>query len=252
MRLFFRPHRTRFALIRIIESCFLIHSAAIFDNGDLAACLIFDGLLNEPQRIHVLDLAARAKMAEITCFTEFFIGARCADRHVYIRTQIAVLHIPVTRAQIEHDLAQFRDIGRCLLWAANIGARDDLHQRDTRAVEIHERQGGIHIMDGFACVLLQVDTLNAHNPCRAIAKLDQNLAFAHDRVIQLADLIALRKVRVEIVFAVKGRKQIDFRLQTQPCAHRLGHAGLVDHRQHPWHASIHKGHVRIGFCPKFR
>ena len=70
----------------------------------------------------------------------------------------------------------------------------------------------------------------------ARAHLDQHLALAHDGVVELADLVALRQVGVEIVLAVEGRVQVDLGLEAQPGAHRLRHAGLVDDGQHARHS----------------
>ena len=68
-------------------------------------------------------------------------------------------------------------------------------------------------------------------------------ALAHDRVVQLGDLIALRQVRVEVVLAVKGREQVDVRFQAQSGAHGLRDAFLVDDGQHSGHARVHEGHT---------
>ena len=59
-------------------------------------------------------------------------------------------------------------------------------------------------MDRLASVLLHVNTLNANQTRDAFAHLNKDFTFAHNRMIQLADLIALRQVRIEIVLAVKS------------------------------------------------
>ena len=103
-----------------------------------------------------------------------------------------------------HDLAQLGDIGRRLFGAANVGAADDFHQRNAGAVEIHKGVVGIHIMHRFAGILLQVNAFNAHQTRCSISQFDEDFALSHNRVIQLADLIALWQVGVEVVFPIKG------------------------------------------------
>jgi len=226
-----------------------MHLAAILQNGDLAAGLVVDRQLNEPHRVHVLDLTPRAQMAKVLRGLIFLILPRTADRHVHVRPQVAVLHVAVAGAQIAQDLAQFGDIGRRLLGAAQVGAADDFHQGHAGAVEIDETHRRVHVMNGFAGVLFKVNPLDPHQTRDAGRQVNQHLAHSHDGMVKLADLIALRQVGVEIVLAVKGRGQVDLRLQAQPGAHRLFNAKLVDHRQHPRHRGIDEGDVRIRLGP---
>ena len=75
--------------------------------------------------------------------------------------------------------------------------------------------------------------------------IDDDFALADDRRFVLADLVALRQIRIEIILAVEHRLQIDLGLQPEPGAHRLPHAFLVDHRQHAGHGGIDQRDVRI-------
>ncbi len=183
MGLFLGAHGARLALVGVEQAGFLHHLAAIFQNGDLAARLVFDCLLDETHRVHVLDLAARAQMGEILAFHVAFVIARAADRHVHVGAQVAVLHVAVAGAQIPQDLAQLDDIGRGLFGAADIGTRDDLHQGNAGAVEIDKAHVRVHVVDRLAGILFQMDAFDAHAPRGALAHLDQNLAFAHDGVV---------------------------------------------------------------------
>ena len=105
-------------------------------------------------------------------------------------------------------------------------------------------------MDGFTGILFHVDTLDTHEPRRPIAHFHQHLTFAHDRVVKLRDLIALRQVGVEIVLAVKSGIQVDPRLETQPRAHRLFYTEFIDHGQHAGHGCINKSHIRVRLGPE--
>ena len=185
-------------------------------------------------------------MGEILRFLILLVLTRAADRDVDVCAQVAVLHVAVTGAKVTHDLAQLGDIGGGFLGATDVRARDDFHQAHAGAVQVHKRHRRVHVVDRLAGVLFHVDALNPHHACSTIAKLHQHFAFAHDGVIELRDLIALRQVGVEIVLAVKGGPEVDVCLEAKARAHRLFDAIFVDHRQHAGHRRIHKGHVRVG------
>jgi hypothetical protein len=191
-------------------------------------------------------------MGEIAGLAVFLIGAGLADRDVDVGAQVAVLHVAVAGAEVEHDEPQLGDVGGGFLGAADVGAGDDLHQRDAGAVEVDEGHGGVHVVDGFARVLFQVDAFDADHARRAVAHLDQHFALAHDGVVELADLVALRQVGVEVVLAVEGGVQVDLCLQAQPRATGLFHAEFVDDGQHAGHARVDEGHVGIGLGPELR
>ena len=62
----------------------------------------------------------------------------------------------------------------------------------------------VHIVDRLPGILLKVDALHAHHAGNAGTHINKDFAFADNRVIKLADLIALRQVGVKVVFAVKS------------------------------------------------
>ena len=87
--------------------------------ADLPARLVLDRLPDEADGVDVLDLAARAERL-----------AGPAHRDVDVGAQAALLHVAVAGAEIAQDGAQLGHIGLRLLGRAQIGLRDDLHQRD--------------------------------------------------------------------------------------------------------------------------
>ncbi len=104
MRVFLGAHGTRLALAGIEQASFLIDDTAVFENGDLAARLIFDGLADEADGVDVLDLAARA---------ETFAGTAHGD--VDVGAHRAFVHVAVAGAEITHDGPQLGEIGLCLI-----------------------------------------------------------------------------------------------------------------------------------------
>src|ERR1700760_3243477 len=83
-------------------------------------------------------------------------------------------------------------------------------------------------------------------------EFDRDLALAHDRRLVLADLIALRQIRIEVVLAVEPRAQIDLRIEAETAAHRLADALLVDHGQHAWHRRVDQRDMRVRLAAKLR
>ena len=83
---------------------------------------------------------------------------------------------------------------------------------------------GMLVVHGFAGILLQMQAGDADMLDRAVLQLDLDIAGADDGMLELADLVAVRQVGVEIVLAVEAREHVDLRLQPQPGAHGLGHA----------------------------
>ena len=118
MRLLLAAHGPRLALVRIIQPRLLHDCAAIFLDVDLPPRLGLDGLADETDRVHVLDLAARAERLSWTPHTDIDVGA-----------QIALLHVAIAGAEITQDGAQLGDVGFRLLGRAHVGFRHDLHQR---------------------------------------------------------------------------------------------------------------------------
>ena len=240
MRLFLRPHRAGLTLVRIEQPGLLVDRAALLDDVDLPARLVSDRLADEADRVHVLDLAARAERP-----------AGLAHRDVDVGAQAALLHVAVAGAEIAQDGAQLGQECLRLLGRADVRLRHDLHQRDAGAVEVDVRQGRMLVVDGLSGVLLEMQPLDADREAFAVRQIDGDRALPHHRRFVLADLIALRQVRIEIVLPVEHRFQIDLGLETEPGADRLAHALLVDHRQHAGHRRVDQRDVRVGLAAEF-
>ena len=240
MRLFLRAHRAGFPVARIVEPRFLVDLATILENGDLAPRLDLDGLADEADRIDVLDLAARAQRR-----------TRTPDRDIDVRAEIALLHIAIAGAEIAQDLAQLGHIGLRLLGRAKVRLRDDFHQRDTGAVQINKGIVRILIMDRLAGILLQVQPLDPdHDRLGLPRHIDDNLALTHDRFGELADLVALGQIGIEIVLPIETRLAVDLRLQAQPGPNRLRDAFAIDDGEHARHGRIDKAHMRVRLAAK--
>ena len=142
-------HRARLADAGIVKPGLLVDRAAIFEDIDLTPRLIFDGVTDEADRVHVLDLAAGAER-----------GSRLAHGDIDVGAERPLLHVAIAGAEIAQDRAQFRHIGLGLLGGADVGLGDDLHQGHAGPVKIHERQSRVLVVQRFAGVLLQMQPLD--------------------------------------------------------------------------------------------
>jgi hypothetical protein len=107
----------------------------------------------------------------------------------------------------------------------------------------------VQVVDRLAGILLEVQALDANGDGLAgLRHVHQDLALPDDRALVLADLIALRQVRIEIVLPVEGALEIDLRLEAEAGADGLAHAFLVDHRQHAGHRRVDQGDVAVRFA----
>ena len=148
-------------------------------------------------------------------------------------------------AEVAQDRPQFPQIGAGLLRRADIGFGDDLHQRDAGPVQVDQRLGGVLVVDRLAGILLQVKAGDADNLCGAVGEFDLDLTRADDRMLILADLIALRQIGVEIVLPVEAADGVDARVQPEAGSHGLGDAFAVNDRQHAGEAGIDEADLTV-------
>ncbi len=104
----------------------------------------------------------------------------------------------------------------------------------------------MRVVDRLAGVLLEVEPLDADALGRFALGLDVEVPLADDRVVQLADLVALRQVGVEIVLAVEAADAVDLGVEREPGADRLAHALAVQHGEHPRHGGVDQADLRVG------
>ena len=173
------------------------------------------------------------------------IATRLADGDVYVGAEIALLHVAIACAERNEDGAQLLHIGGCFRRRADIRARDDFHQGDARAVQIHISGGGVEVVDRLAGVLFEVETLDADGEGVAVFRFNIDLAFADDGRFELRNLIALRQVGIEIVLPVATRDEIYLGIESEAGLHRLLHAEGVDHRKHARHGGVHQRNIGV-------
>jgi hypothetical protein len=107
------------------------------------------------------------------------------------------------------------------------------------------------VVDRLAGVLFEMQALDADLHVLELAfairpDRDGDLSLADDRLLELRDLIALRKIRIKIVLPVENRLVVDLGLQAEAGADRLAHAFFVDHGQHAGHGRVDQADIGVG------
>ena len=86
---------------------------------DLARDFVFDRLLDETERIEILDFSPGA----------VFGRSLGPHRDVNVAAQVAFLHLAVRGIDVAQDVAQLAQVGAGLFGRSDIGLADDLDQR---------------------------------------------------------------------------------------------------------------------------
>src|SRR4029453_8772127 len=81
---------------------------------------------------------------------------------------------------------------------------------------------------------------------RPVLAVDLQRAVLAERLVVLADLVALREVRVEVVLPRPDADRVDPALQRAAHPDRVLHHLLVQHRERAGHAQAHEAGVRVG------
>ncbi len=150
VRLLLAPHRLGHVPGRVPEQRILGDAPARFHDVDLPPDLELDRLLDEAERVHVLDLGLRPERGR---------SAR-TDGDVGITAEAPLLHVPVADVEIDQDLPELREVAHRFRPRADVGLGDDLDQRHAGAVQVDPRGFDAFTSLGverLARVLLEVD-----------------------------------------------------------------------------------------------
>jgi len=171
--------------------------------------------------------------------------AGAAHGDVGVAAQRALLHVAVADADPAHERVQRLGVGDRFLRRAHVRLRDDLEERGARAVQVDAAHAAEILVQRLARVLLEVRAGEAH-ALLALAQHDRDRAAGDDRLLVLADLVALRKVRVEIVLAREDAARGDRAAHREPEADRTFDRAAVEDRQRPGEREIHGARLRVG------
>ncbi len=229
-------HGTGFVSVRVVQAGLLNDLTAVFDQVDLALDLAVDRLLDEAERVDVLDLAARPVL-NLAFWT---------NRHVAVATQRAFGHVAVADAEVANQRVHGLDVGDGFFGRTHVRLGNDFQQRRTGAVQIDAGHAAVVFVQALAGVFFKVGAGHADALDGAVFQGDVQVAFAHDRQFHLTDLITLRQVRVEVILAGEHVVLTDLGVDGQAKLDRHLHGFLVQHRQRTGHAQVDEAGLSVG------
>jgi hypothetical protein len=136
-------------------------------------------------------------------------------------------------------------VGDGLLGRAHVGLGDDLQQRRAGAVQVDARLAVEVLVQALAGVFLQVGAGELHH-LLAVTDEERHAAALHHRDLELADLVALGQVRVEVVLAGEDGQRRHLGAHGQAEADGPLHRGAVQHRQRAGQGQVHRAGLGVG------
>ena len=213
---FFVALYKRALFIFIPSHCTGANSFATLIQLDLAFCFILNGTHETANAVEVLHFGALAKGGVI------FVH----DAHVGFKAQDALAHVPMIDAQITQDVPQFAGVCLRLFSGANVWFRYNLKQGHASAVVIHQRPHPN--MGEFARVFFHVSAPHTNALGPPIGQVNINVAIDREGMLVLANLVALRKIGIEITLAGKLAKRGDVTMEGKPHHQPVFHRSHVD------------------------
>ena len=107
-------------------------------------------------------------------------------------------------------------------------------------------------MNRLARILFQVRTGERNRPGRAIWQNNVHGTSLDHRNLELADLVGLGQVWVEVMLSCKDRDRRNRGLDRQAESNGGRHRLAVHHRQHPRQGEVHRVGLGVGLCPEGR
>src|SRR5208282_5670679 len=167
------------------------HLASALEQVNLPLDFVLQGVLEVAEGIQVLHLSFGAEV----------VFAAAAHAHVGVAAQRALLHVAVAHLGIEQHLLQGVEIGVSFLGRTQIGLGNDFDERNAAAVEVNVGvAGGVGkaLVHALGRVVFQVQPGDA-DALGALGVLDFQPAGGGQRQLVHRDLIAFRKVGVEVI-----------------------------------------------------
>ena len=160
MGILFGTHRIRIFFIVIPAARLLNHLFSLFQKLDLPCPLTVNGSCNGFKGVEVFHFC--------TC-TELFC-THFPHRKIHVGTHGALLQLTVRCAKILDDQAKLIQIRNDLLRISHIRLRDNLNQRNTASVVVHQGTVFPLVMNQFSCIFLHMDFMDPYHflPCGSL------------------------------------------------------------------------------------
>ena len=126
---------------------------------------------------------------------------------------------------------------------------DDFQQGSAGTVEVDARLAVKILVQRFSCVFFQVGASQTDGfliGLLAFANLNHDAAADYYRQLELADLVTLRQIRVEVVLAGKDRFCGDLATNGETELDRAFDRAAVQYRQHARQGQVDGASLRVG------
>ena len=215
----------------VVEAGFLHELPSGGQDFALAPLLVFERPLEEPERVQVLQL----HLDPVVGF------AAPPDRNVAVHPQVALLHVGIGYAAIDDPAPQLARVGARLGRRTHVRVAHDLDEGHPGAVEVHPAaavRSGEPLVDQLSGVLLDLDPVDPDGAFHRLAvrpgiQPDVDRPRFRQRKLVLRDLVALGKVRIEVVLPLEDRLLVDLAVEREPREDRQFHRSPVGHRKRP-------------------
>ena len=241
MRRFLAAHAVGAAFGGVIQPRLLHHAAAALDHFDLPLDLIVQRVADEAEAVHVLHFRLGA----------VHLRTLQHDGDVRVAAQRTLFHVAIAHARVQKDFLELRQILVGLFGRAQIGLADDFNQRRPAAVQVDVGaigRVGKAVMHALAGVLFHVQPRDADAARAALAVADVEPAVLRQRLVELRDLVALRRVRIEVILPREDALFIHRAMQRGGREHGKLHRLAVQHRQRTRQPQADGAAMRIGLA----
>ena len=189
----------------------------------LALDLVGDGALDRPERVHVLDLGPGAER----------LRAAGAQRDVRLDPHLAVLHLRVGDVDGAEQQPELLGIAASLLGGSDVRLGDDLHERDAERLKSTRLTRLPSAAAAWTSFAVSSSRWARRIPIVTgpLGRVEGQRAVGGEREVVLADLVALREVRVEVVLAIPARGRGRSRPDRGPGRQDVLHGLPVDCRE---------------------
>ena len=226
MGFFLTAHDRGLVPFDIPQPGFLVNRSSLTENFGLPFDFILDGVFDELERVDILEFHLGAQ----------FIGAHGPQRKVGFTAKTALFHVAVTDVDIHQHVTQGLQIRDDFVRRAHIRLGHNFNQRRSRPIQI-DKTAGIRV-NVFPRVFFQMRSTDSDLLGRPVALQLQPAILANGPVI-LGYLIALRQVRVKIVFSGKLIRWLHGAMQRQSRPNGHFHRTLIHDRQRTRQSQTH-------------
>ena len=226
--------------MRVVKTRGLDNLATVLNHLNLALHLVLDRLLQEAERIEILDFTARA---------EFFLTSG-TNGHIGVAAEVAFLHIAVGDAEPDDERMKRLGVADGFRSRAQLGFGHDFKKRSAGSIKVDTRVTSYDAVYRLARIFLQVRARQVNGLDIGFTVLgfdgERQLAAHNDGQLELTDLIALRQIGIKIVLAVEYRVTGDFCLDRKAELDRLLNGPFVEYRKCPRERKVDIARVAIG------